>query len=163
MFKILRFMHDRKYVHRDIKPSNFTVGQGEYQDNVYIIDYGLSKRYVDQNTGMHIPLKLKTNFLGNHRYCSLNVENGMNHARRDDCEAVFYLLVELVRGDLPWKNTLATHQVKKYKNEATSLDFSKGLPMQFSLLFQYIRSLSFDDRPDYSSMIEMLEAAKDNL
>ena len=48
IFKALKFIHDRKYIHRDIKPANFCMGQDEYANNVYVIDYGLSKRYVDQ-------------------------------------------------------------------------------------------------------------------
>ena len=45
---------------------------------LYIIDYGLAKKFVYDDTGEHIennPLK-KAPFVGSLRYCSLNVMNG---------------------------------------------------------------------------------------
>ena len=43
-------MHDNCMVHRDIKPENFLVGRGKRANVIYIIDYGLSKRYMDSDT-----------------------------------------------------------------------------------------------------------------
>ena len=54
LFGLLKFIHDRKYIHRDIKPANFCMGQDNYSNNVYAIDYGLSQRYVNKDTGLHI-------------------------------------------------------------------------------------------------------------
>ena len=43
-------MHEKDIVHRDIKPENFAVGCKKTANVIYIIDYGLSKRYFDRNT-----------------------------------------------------------------------------------------------------------------
>ena len=56
IFKLLKFFPDRKYLHRDVKPDNFCMGQDEFSQNVYLIDYGLSKRYINDQTGLHIPI-----------------------------------------------------------------------------------------------------------
>lgn len=37
------------------------------------------------------------------------------------------------------------------------------MPNEFVLLFMYVKSLQFEDRPDYKSMIDMLETAKSKL
>ena len=40
---------------------------------------------------------------------------------------------------------------------------AKNMPQEFALLFQYVNSLQYEDRPDYNSMVEMLETAKQRL
>ena len=46
VFEVIKYFHDKGFVHRDIKPSNFCVGQDELHGEIFIIDYGLSKRYM---------------------------------------------------------------------------------------------------------------------
>ena len=43
-----------KYVHRDIKPDNYLIGMGKKADTLYIIDFGLAKRYISPKTGEHV-------------------------------------------------------------------------------------------------------------
>ena len=42
-------MHNAGYIHRDFKPNNFVMGPPgtSNQDMVYLIDFGLSKQYID--------------------------------------------------------------------------------------------------------------------
>lgn len=47
----LEAIHKKGFVHRDIKANNFMVGKGEKNKIVYVIDFGLSKRYRDPKTG----------------------------------------------------------------------------------------------------------------
>ena len=39
-----------------MKPENFCMGSGPKSHTVYLIDYGLSKKYIDHKTGAHIPM-----------------------------------------------------------------------------------------------------------
>lgn len=45
---------------------------GSKSDTVYIIDFGLSKRYMDPKSGQHIPFKEGKALTGTARYTSLN-------------------------------------------------------------------------------------------
>ncbi|XP_022771292.1 casein kinase 1-like protein 7 isoform X2 [Durio zibethinus] len=58
MINRVEYMHSRGFLHRDIKPDNFLMGLGRKADKVYIIDYGLAKKYRDLQTHKHIPYSL---------------------------------------------------------------------------------------------------------
>uniref|UniRef100_A0A453NT55 non-specific serine/threonine protein kinase n=1 Tax=Aegilops tauschii subsp. strangulata TaxID=200361 RepID=A0A453NT55_AEGTS len=59
MITRIEFLHSKGYLHRDIKPDNFLMGLGRKANQVYIIDFGLAKRYRDSTTNRHIPYRRK--------------------------------------------------------------------------------------------------------
>jgi serine/threonine protein kinase len=89
---LLSELHKRSYIHRDIKPQNIVMGLNENQNRVYLIDFGISKRYLDMKK-RHIPFKDARGFCGTARYVSLNVHNGIEATRRDDLESVLYMAI----------------------------------------------------------------------
>ena len=48
------------------------MGMGSRSDILYIIDFGLSKKYIEPKTGQHIPFKEGKALTGTARYTSLN-------------------------------------------------------------------------------------------
>lgn len=47
-------MHGKNFIHRDIKPENFLIGLGKKADHIYMIDFGLAKKFKDPRSGLHI-------------------------------------------------------------------------------------------------------------
>jgi len=150
----IEFVHSKYILHRDIKPDNFVVGQGTQKHRVYIIDFGLAKKYVSRD-GKHIPYREGKSLTGTARYASLNTHLGIEQARRDDLESLGYVLMYFLRGSLPWQNLKANNKIEKYqkimekKLETTIELLCKGFPTEFSSYLSYCRALKFDEKPDY--------------
>ena len=84
-------LHKNLYIHRDIKPENFVIGGGDKSNIVYLIDYGLCKKYKDPKSGQHIPYRENRILTGTARYVSINTHLGIEQSRRDDLESIGYL------------------------------------------------------------------------
>jgi len=54
MISRIEFLHSKNFIHRDLKPENFLIGLGKKADKVYMIDYGMAKKFRDPRTGLHI-------------------------------------------------------------------------------------------------------------
>jgi serine/threonine protein kinase len=55
MIDRIEYVHSRKIIHRDIKPDNFVIGRGLKSHIVYILDFGLSKKYWSVSHRCHLP------------------------------------------------------------------------------------------------------------
>ncbi|EOX94395.1 Casein kinase I isoform 2 [Theobroma cacao] len=152
----VEYMHSRGFLHRDIKPDNFLMGLGHKANQVYIIDYGLAKKYRDLQTHKHIPYRENKNLTGTARYASVNTHLGVEQSRRDDLESLGYVLMYFLRGSLPWQGLKAGTKKQKYdkiseKKVSTPIEvLCKSYPSEFVSYFHYCRSLRFEDKPDYS-------------
>lgn len=75
-------MHNRHFIHRDIKPDNFCVGLNKTSHKIFLIDFGLAKRYI-QRDGKHIPYREGKNLTGTARYASINTHLGIEQGKND--------------------------------------------------------------------------------
>ncbi|CAD8124963.1 unnamed protein product [Paramecium sonneborni] len=162
MIQRIEYVHSRHFLHRDIKPDNFLIGTGKRAHKVYIIDFGLAKRYI-QKDGKHIPYKEGKNLTGTARYASINTHLGIEQGRRDDLESLGYVMMYFLRGSLPWQNLKASNKKDKYekimeKKISTSIEtLCKGFPQELATYLTYVRNLRFDEKPDYSYLRTLLK------
>lgn len=77
MVQRIEYIHSRLYLHRDIKPDNFLIGLGRRQHYVYVIDFGLTKKYRDPKSGAHIAYRDGKSLTGTARYASLSTHLGV--------------------------------------------------------------------------------------
>jgi len=139
------------------------MGLGENWQLVYIIDYGLAKKFRDPNTGIHIPYRDNKKLTGTARYASVCTHLGIEQSRRDDMECLGYTLIYLLNGKLPWQgiqldNRQAKYNIIKEKKQTMKIeDICSGQPAQFIRYLNYCRGLSFEGKPDYESLRKMFK------
>jgi casein kinase I family protein HRR25 len=75
MIKGLQVLHKKGIIHRDIKPENFVIGSKGNRHSIHIIDFGLSKHYIENNK--HIPERQNKGLVGTARYTSINSHLGV--------------------------------------------------------------------------------------
>merc|ERR1719478_1601779 len=108
----VEYLHSRCVIHRDIKPENFMFGIKQKIHHVYMIDFGLSKKYWDRR---HSAMRQRLSLTGTARYASINAHKGYEQSRRDDLESVCYCLIYFSRhGKLPWMGLPAPTKEAKY-------------------------------------------------
>jgi casein kinase 1 len=163
MVNRVEYVHAKNFIHRDIKPDNFLIGLGKKANQVHVIDFGLAKKYRDPKTQQHIPYREGKNLTGTARYASVNTHLGIEQSRRDDLEAVGYVLMYFNRGSLPWQGLKANGKKEKYekimeKKMSTPIEvLCKTFPSEFVTYLNYCRSLRFEDRPDYAYLRRLLK------
>ena len=164
----IEYVHSKLLLHRDIKPENFVVG---YKNNsiIYIIDFGISRKYKSSHTGKHLKYSLTGRMFGTVRYASYNASRGVEQSRRDDLESIGYMLIFLATGYLPWKGLSLKdkNMQKKYKEMlllkkyTPTKDLCRNLPPQFVDYIDYCKKLAFEQDPDYEYLrhlfIDVLE------
>jgi serine/threonine protein kinase len=161
MIERLKHVHDNHYIHRDIKPENFLIGKDTTAKTIYLLDFGLAKRYRDEYTHIHIPLKENRNLTGTARYASCNAHNGLEQSRRDDMESIAYVILYFFRKKLPWqglkcKDKNEKHaKIKEIKMSMTPEKLFEGIPKEFADYLTMVKKLGFEDEPAYKSYIQM--------
>lgn len=162
----VEYLHNNLYIHRDIKPENFVVGTDSKQNFVYIIDYGLCKKYRNWRTNEHIPYIEDKALTGTARYASLNTHLGIEQSRRDDLECLAYVFIYFLKGKLPWQDINATEKqdryeaIKQAKLTMPINEICSDLPNEFSEFLRYSRQLGFTEDPDYNYLKNLFEGLR---
>ena len=180
MLRRIESIHNKGFLHRDIKPDNFLFGSEKHPHVLYIIDFGLAKKYcnyIEENDIDHIPCETGRNITGTERYISINIHDGFTPSRRDDMESIGYVMIYLLMGYLPWSSCAITshsshdshskrdnkvnkniknNTVRNMKKRINYWILENNLPTEFITYIEYCRSMKFTEKPDYNYLRTLL-------
>lgn len=158
MVNALKTLHELGYVHRDIKPSNICTGYHgtpEAKKMTYLIDFGIVRKFIVE--GVIIQPKGKGRLRGTMRYLSLNCHRLLELGPADDLHSLYYSIIELGTGHLPWKSCVDIKEVEKMKKDFDYLKHRGDLSENFYDFWITIKDVTNIQLPDYNKCIEVVE------
>uniref|UniRef100_A0A0K0DIZ1 Protein kinase domain-containing protein n=1 Tax=Angiostrongylus cantonensis TaxID=6313 RepID=A0A0K0DIZ1_ANGCA len=170
-------LHKYGFIHRDLKPANYACGLGEKKRVVYILDFGIARRILNDKNELKTP-RVSVRFKGTIPFASLACHKGVEMGPKDDCESWYYLMLDLtVPGvyaisGLIWKRMADKNEVMKVKEECrtskkawmewfTELMFGPlKCKNELARVLEYIDKLHYHDHVDYTYIYKMLEEVR---
>ncbi|EAY00043.1 CK1 family protein kinase [Trichomonas vaginalis G3] len=158
MLKAVKEIHDLKVIHRDLKPSNVLITK-DRAIPIKIIDFGLSRIYINHKTGAMIPERDSPGFRGTALYCSVNAHLHKDLSRCDDLFSWYFVSADLINGGLPWKGIENRDEIIKYKRDHDMGQLFRSTIPEYAEIWNQIKNLKYDDQPDYQTMFTLIEMA----
>eukprot|EP00834_Sanchytrium_tribonematis_P004064 NODE_182_length_13754_cov_0.678067.p3 type:complete len:341 gc:universal NODE_182_length_13754_cov_0.678067:1961-2983(+) len=158
MICAIRDFHKAGYVHRDIKPSNFAIDKQKQvpRSKIYILDFGLARKLI-RSDGQLKPPRNEAGFRGTARYASIGAHDGKDLSKIDDLWSLFYVMVEFMKGQLPWRKEKEKERIGEMKKVMTTMQLLVGLPEQTVLFLKYLKTLDYFSEPNYDYMINLFD------
>ncbi|CAF1380491.1 unnamed protein product [Rotaria magnacalcarata] len=159
ILQAIESIHSIGFLHRDVKPSNFSMGHlPSTCRKVFMLDFGLARKYTNAEGGVRAA-RPQAGFRGTVRYASINAHKNKEMGRHDDLWSLFYMLVEFITGQLPWRRIKDKEQVGQMKDKYDHASFLKSLPSEFKQFLEHIQSLNYEDKPDYDLLQNLFRTA----
>ncbi|ASK51358.1 Ser/Thr protein kinase [Eptesipox virus] len=164
ILNVLKFLHEHGYAHADIKAANIVLDKDD-KNKIYLIDYGLSYRFMINN--IHVACKQNPKKLhnGTLEFTSLDAHHGVSPSRRGDLEILGYCMINWCGGILPWFNIKKANLVKDLKlnfmkDIVSNMNkiFNNNAPIELVNYMLYIRELEYESNPDYIFLKNILKS-----
>ena len=185
MLGIIHSLHEKGIIHRNLNPNKFLFGKEQTSDilsskmikkeinvdphtQLYLIDYSSAKFYKENENNKNIKFtdKAKDFSFTNKNFCSIWAELKMEQSRRDDLYSLFYIMIYLFLGKLPWmdiKSKSKTERREKIRNLKLCLSnfelcqkIKLIISNEVELFAFYLNGLTFNDEPNYSYLNQLI-------
>ncbi|KAM9777351.1 tau-tubulin kinase 2 [Neosynchiropus ocellatus] len=157
MLEAIESIHSVGFLHRDVKPSNFAMGRFPTTCRTcYMLDFGLARQFTNSSQEVRPPRPV-AGFRGTVRYASVNAHKNKEMGRHDDLWSLFYMLVEFLVGQLPWRKIKEKEHVGKLKDTYDHRLMLKHLPAEFGVFLEHISDLDYFTKPDYQLLMSVFD------
>ena len=159
----IQAIHNYGFLHRDVKPSNFAMGCLPTTNHCcYILDFGLARQYTTPTGEIRQP-RAVAGFRGTVRYASISAHKSLELGRHDDLWSLFYIMAELINGQLPWRKTKDKEQVGKFKEQFDHTQLLHGAPKEVQDFLTHLQSLNYFTKPNYSYIKALFQQTMEGL
>ena len=158
-FKAIEVMHRSSYIHRDIKPANILIRCEPSNCPIAIIDFGLARYFMDRKTNTHLEAREDPGFRGTLIYASIHAHMHMDLSRRDDLISWFYMVTDLLTGNLPWRCLDDKDEILRMKRNTSVSAMLNPLVPEMTEIWQLINKLQYGEKPDYERISDLLHEA----
>ncbi|XP_078089748.1 tau-tubulin kinase 2-like isoform X4 [Mustelus asterias] len=159
ILEAIESIHTVGFLHRDIKPSNFAMGRFPSTcRKCFMLDFGLARQFTN-SCGDVRPPRVVAGFRGTVRYASINAHKNREMGRHDDLWSLFYMLVEFIVGQLPWRKIKDKEQVGLIKEKYDHRLMLKHLPQEFALFLEHVLCLDYFTKPDYQLLMSVFDSS----
>uniref|UniRef100_A0A0N4Z6P0 non-specific serine/threonine protein kinase n=1 Tax=Parastrongyloides trichosuri TaxID=131310 RepID=A0A0N4Z6P0_PARTI len=157
--------HSMGYIHRDLKPGNFCIGIKDKVRNIYLLDFGMARKFLNDKGELKRPRRT-VNFKGTLKFAPIRLHQGREYSRKDDFESWFYMLEDLInKRGLPWKKLTDLTDIRIAKEDSrkpSHIDRLLGdFPCKeyFRLILEYIDKLDYVHSVDFQYIMELMNEA----
>uniref|UniRef100_A0A914ZZK5 non-specific serine/threonine protein kinase n=2 Tax=Parascaris univalens TaxID=6257 RepID=A0A914ZZK5_PARUN len=150
----LQHLHEATFIHRDVKPTNCCLGAVPDVKHVYLIDFGMCRRFRADN-GKWRPLRKKAPFKGTIRYASLNALRLQECGPVDDLIGWLYSCIEITLSKLPWAKS-TPREMLHMKENMTAEEVCAQMPPPFVECYNYISQLKSTEFSEHVKMHKWL-------
>uniref|UniRef100_A0A915IHI5 non-specific serine/threonine protein kinase n=1 Tax=Romanomermis culicivorax TaxID=13658 RepID=A0A915IHI5_ROMCU len=145
MFEAIEHMHKLKLLHRDVKQANFTIGLGKKMRIIYLLDFGLVRKYV-QKDGSLKPARPKAPF----RVYSLTSDFSIPQGTRS--------VLECHMGDLPFPGAEVTKPKLADIKESLVDDLFRTMDKVWRKFYDQLVILKYGENVPYEQMTKEMHS-----
>ena len=153
----IKYIHSKNIIHCNINPDNLFIDFSRFDNVIYLTGFDHAIKYNNINNKRIFDRNILNSNSSSLIFSSLNIMKGNFINKKDDLESLGYILLFLLKGELPWEyiaNDLnerdkirKIYQLKKYY----SLDLlCDKIPEEFKLFIIYIKKLKVKEEIDYN-------------
>ena len=127
----------------------------------------------DKSNNIKFDDEVKDFYFTNKNFCSIWAELKMEQSRRDDLYSLFYIMIYLFLGKLPWMDikckskTERREKIRNLKLCLSNFELCQKIKLIISneveLFAFYLNGLTFDDEPNYSYLNELISEMQKKL
>uniref|UniRef100_A0A0N4Z775 Protein kinase domain-containing protein n=1 Tax=Parastrongyloides trichosuri TaxID=131310 RepID=A0A0N4Z775_PARTI len=164
LIEALNTLHGAGYLHRDIKPDNMMIGLPPNNNKIYLIDFGMGRRFKNSDGSIRKTKRRNLCFRGTKVFASCWALSNNEQQPWEDINCVLTSIAFMLNGTLPWWDSYNdTLKLIEEKKRMTCMDMFIRFGYNGRKFAAYVLRSMHKYEIDYKYMINCLKQERDRL